>query len=57
MNWRKWGILLMVLVFAVTMVMGCGQSEDNGSQAPDQAQSEEFKVGFIYPDQPSGAWY
>jgi basic membrane protein A len=55
MNWRKWGILLMVLVFAVTMAMGCGQSEDNGSQAPDQAQSEEFKVGFIYIGAPGDA--
>ncbi|HAA08555.1 MAG TPA: BMP family ABC transporter substrate-binding protein, partial [Syntrophomonas sp.] len=37
------------------MVVGCGGSQDNDSQAPDQAQQEEFKVGFIYIGAPGDA--
>ncbi|MGB4302612.1 MAG: BMP family ABC transporter substrate-binding protein [Syntrophomonadaceae bacterium] len=55
MSWRKLGVLLLVLIFAATMVVGCGGSQDNDSQAPDQAQQEEFKVGFIYIGAPGDA--
>ena len=55
MNWRKLGIFLLMLVFAATMVVGCGDSQDNDAQAPDQSQQEEFKVGFIYIGAPGDA--
>ena len=53
MNWRKLGIILLMLVFAATMVVGCGDSQDNEAQTPDQ--QEEFVVGFIYIGAPGDA--
>ena len=43
MNWRKLGIFLLMLVFAATMVVGCGDSQDNDAQAPDQSQQENLR--------------
>lgn len=54
MKWRKIGVLLLVFLFAATMVIGCGGNQDKNSQAPDNAK-EEFKVGFIYIGAPGDA--
>ena len=42
MSWRKLGVLLLVLIFAATMVVGCGGSQDNGTA--DKAEQGSLRL-------------
>lgn len=52
-KFKKFGILLLVIMFAVTMVVGCGGQK--ASDDSDKQTAEKFKVGFIYIGTPGDA--
>lgn len=55
MKFKKLGVLLLLFMFAATMVIGCGGSDQaKDGQEPDKAP-EQFKVGFIYIGTPGDA--
>lgn len=50
---KKLGIVLLLMVFAATMVVGCGDKK--APEGSDEQTGEKFKVGFVYIGTPGDA--
>ena len=50
---KKLGIVLILMVFAATMVVGCGDKK--APEGSEEQTGEKFKVGFVYIGTPGDA--
>lgn len=55
MKLRKLSAFLLVMVFLSVFVVGCANQKSDKSAADKAAQTEKFKVGFIYVGTPGDA--
>jgi basic membrane protein A len=53
MRIKKLGIVLLLIVFAATMVVGCGDKK--APEGSEEQTGEKFKVGFVYIGTPGDA--